>query len=234
MKIYVIIPTYNEKENIERLAQEIFGLKIEGLKLLIVDDNSPDGTGEIADRMSQSLPVEVLHRQGKQGLGSAYRAGFKYCLENKADFVFEMDADFSHQPKDIPRLLAAAKSGADLAIGSRKVKGGQIIGWNLWRHFCSDGAMLASRIILGIKIHDVTAGFRCFRAAALEKIKFNELTSNGYAFQIEMVFRLEKAGMRVTEVPVVFPDRERGSSKLNKKDIIEFFKKVVSLRFRKL
>ncbi len=233
MKTYIVIPTYNEKENIEELVKEIDNLKIEDLNILIVDDNSPDGTGEIADRLKNSYPVEVLHRQDKQGLGSAYRAGFKYCLEHNAEYIFEMDADFSHKPKDVPRMLQAAQVGADLVIGSRKIKGGKIIGWNAWRHFCSDGAMFASRIMLGLKTKDVTAGFRCFKAETLKTIKYSEIKSNGYAFQEEMIYRIEKAGLKVVEVPVVFLDREKGKSKLNKKDIIDFFVTIIRLKFKK-
>ena len=231
MRTYIIIPTYNEKENIQELVKEIDNLNIEDLSILVVDDNSPDKTGEIADRLKDNYPVEVLHRQGKQGLGSAYRAGFKYCLENNAEYIFEMDADFSHKPKDIPRMLQAAQGGADLVIGSRKIKGGSIVGWNAWRHFCSDGAMFASRLILGLKTKDVTAGFRCFKAETLKKIKYEEVKSNGYAFQEEMIYRAEKAGLKVVEVPVVFLDRQKGKSKLNKKDIIDFFVTIIRLRF---
>jgi dolichol-phosphate mannosyltransferase len=231
MKTYIVIPTYNEKENIEELVKAINNLQIENLNILIVDDNSPDGTGEIADKLKDNYPVEVLHRQGKQGLGSAYRAGFKYCLEHDAKYIFEMDADFSHNPKDIPRMLQAAQEGADLVIGSRKITGGEIIGWNAWRHFCSDGAMFASRLVLGLKTKDVTAGFRCFKAETLKKIKYSEVQSNGYAFQEEMIYRVEKAGLKVVEVPVIFLDRQKGKSKLNKKDIVDFFKTIFRLRF---
>lgn len=231
MKIYIIVPTYNEKENIEELIKTISSFRIEDLHVLVVDDNSPDGTGEIVDKLKEGYPVEILHRQGKQGLGSAYRAGFKYCLEHNAEYIFEMDADFSHEPKDILRMLQVAQAGADLVIGSRKIKGGKIVGWNAWRHFCSDGAMFASRLILGLKTKDVTAGFRCFKAETLKKIKYEEVKSNGYAFQEEMIYRAEKAGLKVVEVPVVFLDRQKGKSKLNKKDIIDFFVTIIRLRF---
>jgi dolichol-phosphate mannosyltransferase len=176
--------------------------------------------------------IEVLHRAGKLGLGSAYRAGFKYCLEKQADFIFEMDADFSHDPNDIPKLLMTVQNGADLAIGSRKIKGGKILGWNWKRKLYSNGAMWFARILLHLKTKDITAGFRCFRAEALKKINYENIKSNGYAFQVEMIYRLERAGLKIVEVPVVFPDRELGKSKLNKKDIIEFFGRVIRLFFR--
>jgi len=238
---YIIIPTYNEKENIEKLVKEISGLGAvaEGgganiqLKILIVDDNSPDGTGKIAENLKNKYPLEVLHRSGKLGLGSAYRDGFKYCLEKNAKYIFEMDADFSHNPQDIPKILQKAQEGADLVIGSRKISGGKVIGWNLWRHFCSDGAMFASRLFLNLKTKDITAGFRCFRAETLKKIKYNQVKSNGYAFQEEMLYRVEKAGLKIVEVPVVFKDRKAGKSKLNKKDIFEFFIIIFKLRFFK-
>ena len=228
---YIIIPTYNESANLSNLVKEIYKY-LPNSKILVVDDNSPDGTGQLAEGLKKDYPVEVLHRQDKLGLGSAYRAGFKYALEHGANFIFEMDCDFSHQPKDLPRLLSACQNGADLAIGSRKVKGGKIIGWNWWRHFCSNGAMLFSRLLLGLKTHDVTAGFRCFKTEALKKINYEKISSNGYAFQIEMVYRLEKAGFKITEVPVTFPDRQAGESKLGLKDILEFFIKIIKLRLK--
>ncbi|MFH1457111.1 MAG: polyprenol monophosphomannose synthase [Patescibacteria group bacterium] len=231
--VYIVIPTYNEKENIERLVKEISNLNILNLKILIVDDNSPDGTGEIADKLKNNYSVEVLHRQGKLGLGSAYRAGFKYALENTATYIFEMDADFSHDPKDIIKILKTTQDGADLVIGSRKIKGGKIIGWNWKRHFYSNGAMFISRLLLNLKTKDVTAGFRCFRANTLEKIKYQEVKSNGYAFQEEMLYRVEKNNLKVIEVPVIFYDRAKGKSKLNKKDIIEFFRVILKLKFKR-
>ncbi|HOY55860.1 MAG TPA: polyprenol monophosphomannose synthase [bacterium] len=229
MNIYIVIPTYNEKENIEKLVREICRQPINGLRILIVDDDSPDGTGKKADKLAAELPVDVLHREKKQGLGVAYRAGFKYALQKGADFIFEMDADFSHQPQDLSRLLLECQNGAALAIGSRKVKGGQIIGWNFKRKLYSNGAMWLAKILLGLKTRDLTAGFRCFRAETLTKIDYENISSNGYAFQVETVYRLEMAGLKIVEVPVVFPDRELGKSKLNKRDITEFFRKVFKL-----
>jgi dolichol-phosphate mannosyltransferase len=230
--IYIIIPTYNERENIERLIREIFKQSIGGLRVLVVDDNSPDETGKIVENLGKELPVEVLRRAGKLGLGSAYRDGFKYCLEKGVEFVFEMDADFSHDPNDISKLLTAVQNGADLAIGSRKIQGGKILGWNWQRKLYSNGAMWFARILLHLKTKDITAGFRCFRAEALRKIKYETIKSNGYAFQVETVYLLERAGLKIAEVPVVFPDRKLGKSKLNKKDIIEFFGRVIELFLR--
>lgn len=233
MKIWIIIPTYNEKENIVDLVESISqSIQNYDWHILIVDDNSPDGTGNIAESLKNKYPLEVLHRQGKLGLGSAYRAGFKYCLVKGADLIFEMDADFSHQPKDLPRMVQVIQDGHDMAIGSRKVKGGKIIGWNLWRKFCSNGAMFFSRLVLGIKTRDVTAGFRCYTKQVLESFDLDKIKSNGYAFQEEMVYRVEKSGFKIAEIPVTFPDRERGKSKLNKKDIIEFFIVMLRLKFK--
>ena len=231
MKTFIIIPTYNEAANLPRLIESIFNLHIDGLSVVVVDDNSPDGTGQLADELSAQYPLQVIHRSGKLGLGSAYREGFKYCLAQGAECLIEMDADFSHNPKDLIRLIATVESGADLALGSRKVKGGKIIGWNWQRKLYSNGAMFFARLLLGLKTRDITAGFRVFRATALTAIDYAHLKSNGYAFQIEMIYRLEKAGLKIVEVPVAFPDRQAGVSKLGQKDIKEFFKLVFKLRF---
>ncbi|NMC51868.1 polyprenol monophosphomannose synthase [Candidatus Kuenenbacteria bacterium] len=233
MKNFIILPTYNEKENLAELVMEIFGQGINDLSILIIDDNSPDGTGVLADELSQKYPVFVIHRRGKLGLGSAYREGFDYCLDKGAEYIFEMDADFSHDPKDLPRLLSAAKDGADLVIGSRKIKGGQIIGWNWERHLYSNGAMFFARFLLNLKTRDITAGFRCFCTNALKKIDYSKIKSNGYAFQIEMVYHLEKAGLKIVEAPVTFIDRQKGQSKLGQKDIREFFKTILNLKINR-
>jgi len=229
MKTAIVLPTYNEAENLPQLVAAIFDLAIPDLSVIVIDDHSPDGTGQIADDLAQKYPISVIHRSGKLGLGSAYRDGFDHCLKFGAEYIFEMDADFSHQPKDLPRLLKAVRGGADLAIGSRKIPGGQIIGWNWRRQLYSNGAMSFARLLLGLKTHDITAGFRCFSAAALKKIDYHAVQSNGYAFQIEMIFRLEKAGLKITEVPVTFPDRRLGRSKLGSKDIWEFFALIFKL-----
>jgi len=231
MKTIIIIPTYNEKQNIARLIPAIFELQIINLELIIVDDNSPDNTAEVAQELSQHYPIHLIKRRRKLGLGSAYIAGFKKALSLGADFIFEMDADFSHNPQDIPRMLEAAQK-SDLVIGSRKIKGGKIVGWNLWRKFISNGAMWFSRLCLGLKIKDVTAGFRVFKRKVLETIPLDKIKSNGYAFQEEMLYRTQKAGFKITEIPVTFTDRKQGKSKLSKKDILEFFVVMLQLRMK--
>ncbi len=235
MKTIIVIPTYNESENIEKLIKKIFALQIAGLEILVVDDNSPDGTANIVSHQQSALGNQKIHliqREGKLGLGSAYIAGFKKALELGADFIFEMDADFSHDPEDIPRLLESCEN-ADLTIGSRKIKGGKVIGWGWTRKFMSNGAMWFSRLTLGLKPRDVTAGFRCFRRPVLESINIDTIKSNGYAFQEELLYRTQKAGYIITEVPVIFIDRQEGKSKLSNKDIIEFFLIILKLKFKK-
>ncbi|MBI5222727.1 MAG: polyprenol monophosphomannose synthase [Candidatus Magasanikbacteria bacterium] len=237
MKPVIVIPTYNEAENIEKLIKKIFSLNIPGLEVIIVDDNSPDNTAVIvknipaspAGRQYQISNIHLITRPAKLGLGSAYIAGFKKALDIGADYIFEMDADFSHDPDDIPQLLQAAQH-ADLVIGSRKIPGGKIIGWGWGRKLMSDGAMWFSRLLLGLKTEDVTSGFRCFRRQVLESIPLDEVKSNGYAFQEEMLFRAQKAGFKIAEVPVTFIDRRAGHSKLSKKDVVEFFLIILKLR----
>ncbi len=233
MKTCIIIPTYNEKENITELIGTIFNLKILELTIIVVDDNSPDGTADIVEKLSNKYPVVLIKRNRKMGIGSAYITGFKKAISLSAEYIFEMDADFSHKPQDVPRMLEAIQS-ADLVIGSRKIKHGHIEGWNLRRKFMSNGAMWFSRLFLGLKTKDVTAGFRVFRRKVLTEIDLDKVKSNGYAFQEEMLYRTEKKGFRIKEVPVTFADRTRGSSKLSKKDIIEFFLIMLKLRFTKL
>lgn len=233
MKTIIVIPTYNEAENIEKLINKIFSLQIDGLEILIVDDNSPDGTADIVSGLqTPTTKLHLIKRSGKLGLGSAYIAGFKKALELGADYIFEMDADFSHDPEDIPRMLEMTKQ-ADLIIGSRKIKGGRVIGWGFTRKFMSNGAMWFSRLLLGLKPMDVTAGFRCFRSQVLKSIEIDTIKSNGYAFQEELLYRTQKAGFKIAEVPVIFIDRQEGKSKLSKKDIIEFFWIMIKLRFKK-
>ncbi|MEA2089054.1 MAG: polyprenol monophosphomannose synthase [Patescibacteria group bacterium] len=234
-KIFICVPTYNEKENIERLVKKIFDLipqlsAGENLKLVIIDDNSPDQTGKIADELSKKYPIKVIHRKGKIGLGSAYIAGFKYALEKNADFVFEMDADFSHSPEDIPRFLKEADNGFEVILGSRKIKNGKIKNWNFWRYFCSYGAMFFSRLILRLKTKDVTTGFRCYKSDVLRKLNLDNIKSNGYAFQEEMIYLCEKKNFSIKEIPITFIDRKFGKSKLSYKDIIEFFIKIIKLK----
>jgi len=229
--IYIIIPTYNEAENLPKLLEKIFLLPL-NIEVLVVDDNSPDGTGKIADDLSKKYKLEVLHRPGKMGLGSAYVTGFKKALVRGAEFIMEIDADLSHNPNDIPRLVQALERGADLAIGSRRVAGGKIVGWDWWRKFMSWGAMTFARLFLGLKTKDVTAGFRCYRRQILVRIPLAEIKSNGYSFQEETLFWVEKLGAKVVEVPVVFNDRTQGKSKLAKKDIWDFFIVMLKLKWK--
>lgn len=230
--IYIIIPTYNEKENISRLIKAIFDLKINDLRILVVDDNSPDGTAATVESLKNEYPVEVLKRPSKLGLGSAYIAGFGYALKKQADYIFQMDADFSHRPEDITRLLEAAEAGYDLVLGSRRVPGGKIEGWKGWRHFTSWGATTFSRLLLGLETKDSTTGFRCFSADLLRKIDWVQIKSNGYAFQEEVLYICEKTGCKIKEVPIIFIDRKLGKSKLGLKDIVEFFVRIINLKFK--
>ncbi len=231
--LWLVVPTYNERNNLAELVERVLAQPIK-VFLLVVDDNSPDGTGQLADELAQKYKgrMLVLHRPGKQGLGSAYRQGFAYCINRGAQVVGEMDADLSHIPEDLPKLWEKIKQGAQVVIGSRRVEGGKIIGWGVWRHFTSWGANTFSRLILGLKTRDVTAGFRLYEVEALEKIPWRAITSNGYAWQEEIIFLLEKSGARIAEVPVVFNDRSQGKSKLKGKDIFEFFKTIFRLRWQ--
>jgi len=232
MKTVVVIPTYNERDNVAKLIPAIAALELDGWEIIIVDDNSPDGTGKIVTDWQSVYPehIHLVKRQRKLGLGTAYVAGFKKALAIGAELIVEMDADWSHRPADIPRLINACNAGADLAIGSRRIKDGKVVGWNAWRHIISFGATSFARLILRLKTHDVTAGFRVFRRRALESLNLDDLKSGGYAFQEEVLYRLEKNGFKVTEVPVIFTDRADGKSKLSKKDIWEFFKVIFFLK----
>jgi dolichol-phosphate mannosyltransferase len=234
MRTIIVIPTYNEKENIENLINDIFSLKIPDLKIIVVDDNSPDGTAMTIFNAQQIYPqLYLIKRPKKQGLGSAYVAGFKKALALGAELIIEMDADYSHNPQDIPRLTKECENGFQLVIGSRKIPGGRIVGWNWWRKLTSAGAMFFSRLILGIKTKDVTAGFRCYRREALEKINLENIKSNGYAFQEELLYLTQKNQCKIKEIPVIFNDRRLGFSKLSTKDIIEFFLVIIKLRLKK-
>jgi len=229
MKSIIIIPTYNEKENIERLIGEIRKLDRD-FHVLIIDDNSPDGTGRIADELAQKYSeVFVIHRRGKRGLGTAYITGFKYALENNYDFIFTMDADFSHQPKYLIDFLEKAKQ-YDLVIGSRYVKDGRIQNWPLHRLILSRGANIYVRMVTGLRIFDSTGGFNCYRRKILENIDLDSIISDGYAFQIEMKYRLWKKGFSIREVPITFIDRARGTSKISKRIIFQAFFLVWKLR----
>jgi dolichol-phosphate mannosyltransferase len=202
--------------------------------VLVIDDNSPDGTGELADRLAAELDhVEVLHRDRKEGLGPAYIAGFKHALADGADLVLEMDADFSHDPADVTRLITWA-SEADVVLGSRYVRGGSIANWGRLRRFISAGGSHYARRLLGVRVHDLTGGFKCFRREVLETLDLDAITSRGYAFQIETTYRALRAGFRVIEVPIAFVDRERGRSKMSRRIMLEAIWKVPALRLRAL
>jgi dolichol-phosphate mannosyltransferase len=228
----ICLPTYNERENIESM---VHALGDKGVRVLVVDDNSPDGTGEIADRLAAKLDyVDVLHREQKQGLGPAYIAGFRRALADDAELVLEMDCDFSHAPDDVPRLIAAAEEGADLVIGSRYIRGGSIGNWGAVRRFVSAGGSLYARLLLGAPVHDLTGGFKCYRRRVLETIDLAAIHSKGYAFQIETTYRALRAGFRVVEIPIHFVDREEGGSKMSRTIVAEAIWKVPLLRLAAL
>jgi dolichol-phosphate mannosyltransferase len=230
----ICLPTYDERENLEPMVRALGELGLEGLEVLVIDDASPDGTGEIADRLAEELPwVHVLHRARKEGLGPAYLAGFARALDLGADFVFEMDCDFSHDPGDVPRLAAAAED-ADLALGSRYVAGGGTRNWGLVRRLISRGGSLYAQVLLQLGIRDLTGGFKCYRRTVLETIDLGAIDSRGYAFQIETTYRTIRAGFRVVEIPITFADREVGGSKMSKSIVLEAIWKVPALRLRAL
>jgi len=220
----VVVPTYNEAENLQRLIDRILEQPAD-LEIVIVDDGSPDGTGRLADEISAKNPkVHVLHREGKLGLGTAYVAGFRYALSQKVDVVFEMDADFSHDPKELPNFLARVGAGADVVIGSRYVHGVRVMNWSFKRLLLSKMATLYVDLITGMGgdvITDATAGFKCYRREVLESIDLDRIHSNGYAFQIEMKYRAYRKGFKLAEIPITFNDRHVGQSKMSKKIIFE-------------
>ena len=230
MRPFIVMPTYNEKENIERIVTEILDLGC-GVTVLIVDDNSPDGTGDIADRLAAEREgsVFVEHREGKQGLGSAYRHGFGVALDRDADCVFEMDADFSHDPGYIPEFLEAIKEH-DVVIGSRYVPGGGTENWGIVRQFISRGGCLYARLLTGLKVKDSTSGFRCYRRKVLESIDFSRISASGYAFQVEMAFICTLMGYDVWELPIIFTDRTEGQSKMDSSIVWEAMWLVGGLR----
>lgn len=227
----VCIPTYNERENVEAICRAVLGADAR-LDVLVVDDNSPDGTGQIADALAAKEPrIQVLHREKKEGLGRAYLAAFRWALEHGYPYVLEMDADFSHDPRYLPKLLDEAERGADLVIGSRYVQGGGTVNWGIGRQIISRGGSLYARTILGVRVRDLTAGFKCFRRKVLEALDLDGVTSSGYGFQIELTYKTLKKGFRVSEVPIVFEDRRVGHSKMNRKIFLEALWKVWKLRF---
>lgn len=232
MKTLIIIPTYNEYGNLRPLLDEIF-VNAPQSDILVVDDNSPDGTGNLADQIAEEdTRVHVLHRAGKLGLGTAYIAGFKYAIAHEYDAAFEMDADFSHDPRYLPDFLKAIES-ADLVIGSRYVKGGGTPNWSLLRRFISGGGNIYTRIVLSLPVHDCTAGYRCYRRSVLEQIDLDTIRSQGYAFQVELVHRVLQHGFKIVEIPIIFMDRRVGKSKMSRKIFIEGFLSVLRIRFGK-
>jgi dolichol-phosphate mannosyltransferase len=228
--ICVCLPTYNERENLEPMVDRLGQILGDEGVVLVIDDNSPDGTGEIADRLAAERGwVHVLHRPKKEGLGPAYLDGFRKALELGADLIFELDCDFSHDPADVPRLAAAAED-ADLVIGSRYVPGGGTRNWGLLRRLISRGGSLYAQLVLTAPVRDLTGGFKCYRRAVLETIDLDAIHSKGYAFQIETTYRALRAGFRVVELPIVFTDREVGGSKMSKTIVFEAVWKVPALR----
>jgi dolichol-phosphate mannosyltransferase len=224
----VCLPTYNERENLGPMLDALEPLDV---RVLVIDDSSPDGTGELADRLAAERDwVSVLHRERKEGLGPAYIAGFREVLRDGPAYVLELDCDFSHDPADVPRLLEACAGGADLALGSRYVPGGGTANWSLARRTVSAGGSLYARTILGVPIRDLTGGFKCFRREVLEAIDLEAVRSKGYAFQIELTYRALRAGFRVVEVPILFNDRTQGASKMSRSIFLEAVARVPALR----
>lgn len=237
MKAIVIMPTYNEAENLPRMVEAIRGLGVPGLQILVVDDNSPDGTGEIADGLAEQFPnffAGIIHRAGKLGLGTAYIAGFTYALEHGADYAIQMDADFSHSPQMLPVFLDAIQSeSADVIVGSRYVSGGRLSpNWGLKRRLLSWGGNLYARVITGLPIRDVTGGFRCYRRGVLESLDLSAVKSSGFAFQVELAYACHKKGYTLKELPIEFNDRAYGQSKMSTHIIWEAFWTVWRVKLR--
>lgn len=229
----IVVPTYNERDNVRGIVGR-FLAALPGCELLFVDDNSPDGTGAILDEIAAAEPrVHVMHRAGKLGLGTAYIEGFTWGLARGYQYLFEMDADGSHDPKYLPTMLALAEDGADVVVGSRYVPGGGTENWGLGRQLISRGGGFYARTVLGVDVRDLTAGFICWRRAALEAIDLQTITSNGYSFQIEMKYRAIQKGLRIVETPIVFVDRRVGQSKMSRTIFLEALGKVWALRFRR-
>ena len=227
----VIIPTYNERENLEPITSAVLAVEPRA-DILVVDDNSPDGTGQLAEELAKKEPrVRVLHRQQKQGLGKAYLEAFAWGLAQGYQLIIEMDADFSHDPKYLPVLIDTALGGADLVVGSRYVEGGGTVNWGLLRRLISKGGSLYARSILGVRIRDLTAGFKCFNRRVLEGIELDQVHASGYAFQIELTYRALKKGFTVKEVPIMFEDRRVGHSKMSRKIFIEGMTTVLKIKF---
>jgi dolichol-phosphate mannosyltransferase len=234
VRALVCLPTYNERENLEPMLRALGAVLGPDDRVLVIDDNSPDGTGQLADRLAAELPfVDVLHRERKEGLGPAYLAGFREALERGAELVVEIDCDFSHDPNDVPRLLEAVRE-ADLVLGSRYVPGGGVENWGLVRRAISAGGSLYARVLLGVGVRDLTGGFKCFRRAVLESLPLDDVHARGYAFQIELTYRALRRGFRVREIPIRFTDRVTGGSKMSRAIVLEAIWKVPLLRLAAL
>lgn len=232
-KTAIVIPTYNEKENIRKLIQAIFGISRD-MTIIVVDDNSPDKTGEIVDSLKKKYPnLQIIHRTKKNGRGGACIEGFESALKQGFEYIFEMDADFSHDPQDIPRLLNKIQDGYDMVIGSRYLKTSKILNWGLKRTIFSKFANIYARIILGIPISDYTNGYRCYIASALKAIEFDKIEASGYIVLSEMSYQLHKKGFRIGEIPITFVNRRRGASNLSRHEIISAFTSVLRLKFKK-
>jgi len=232
----VCVPTYEERENLEPLVRALAEvLDTSRDRVLVIDDGSPDGTGELADRLAEELPwLDVLHRTRKEGIGRAYLAGFRRALAGDAELVLEMDCDFSHDPRDVPRLIAACEEGADLVLGSRWVDGGGTVNWGLLRRLISRGGSLYARLVLGVGVRDLTGGFKCFRRVVLETIDCDAIAARGYGFQIEGTYRALRKGFAVVEVPITFVDRRVGESKMSGAIVLEAMRQVPVLRWQAL
>jgi len=231
--LFISIATYNEKDNIERLIHVILSLGIGNINLVIIDDCSPDGTGEMVSRLKKDIKnIYLIERSGKLGYGSAHIDGFKFALEKGAEIIISMDADFSHNPDKILELIGAIEEGNDVAIGSRRIAGGGVVGWNFWRKFCSAGAAFVSRLILGIETKDSTSGFRAYHRRVFEKINLDQIKSDGYSFLEEFIYLLEKNNFNIKEIPIIFYDRKFGKSKLSKREILKFFATVFKLKLQ--
>jgi dolichol-phosphate mannosyltransferase len=232
----VCLPTYDERDNIEPMIRALGDvLDTARDRVLVIDDGSPDGTGEIADRLASELPwLDVLHRTAKEGIGRAYLAGFARALESDAQLVLEMDCDFSHDPSDVARLIATCEDGADLALGSRWVDGGGTVNWGLLRRVISRGGSLYARLVLGVSVRDLTGGFKCYRRVVLETIERDAIAARGYGFQIEGTYRALRAGFRVVEIPITFVDRRVGESKMSGGIVLEAMRQVPVLRWKAL
>jgi dolichol-phosphate mannosyltransferase len=231
MRATICLPTYNERANLEPMIDALRDVLRDGDRVLVIDDSSPDGTGEIADRLAAELGfVDVLHRPQKEGLGPAYLAGFERALADGAELVLEMDCDFSHDPEAVPRLIAAAEAGADVVLGSRYVRGGRVGNWGLVRRVISRGASLYTALFLRMGVRDPTGGFNCFRRVVLETLDLDAITAKGYAFQIETTYRAKQAGFRIVEVPITFVDRTAGHSKMSRTIVLEAIWRVPLLR----